>query len=212
MANKYGFSRPTFYFYSEGRQNLEKTVELVYKRVSVLKRIKKILVFTANGEGAFMIKDLVSDTDIQVISATFPYKQSFYFPDGAGNKKEVFADTSDKEICAKIKQYGITLIQGVMPLQDIPVPGTLTSDTKIKTIVSTLSLFSGGLKLCIDGIIMASDAGYVEQGEEIISFSADTAIVATGCRKDRLFHPEEGLEIREFICKPRDFSLTHTKK
>lgn len=212
MANKFGFSRPTFYFSSEGRHNLEKTVELVYKRVSLLKRIKKILVFTANGEGAFMIKDLVRDSDIQVISATFPYKMPFYIPDDDGNKKEVFAGTSDKDLSEKIRQYGITLIQGVMPLQDIPVSGTLTSDTKIKTIVSTLSLFSGGLKLCIDAIIMASDAGYVEQGEEIISFSADTAIVATGCRKDRLFHPEEGLEIRELICKPRDFLISHVKK
>lgn len=211
MKHRSGYSRPTYYFYSEGRDNLDKTIQLVCKRVKLMKHIKKVLVFTSDGEGAFKIRELLDD-NIQIIAATFPYKMPFYITDEDGTKKEVFPGTSHRENRQALIDRDIHLIQGVMALQDIPVPGSLTSDTKVKTINSTLSIISGGLKLCIEAILMASDSGYVEQGEEVISFSADTAVVATGCRKDRLFHPEEGLEIREIICKPRKLSILHMPK
>ncbi len=58
---------------------------------------------------------------------------------------------------------------------------------------------------------MSCDSGYLEQEEEVISMSADTAIVATACKKQWLFHPNHGLEIKEIICKPRRLSLNKKK-
>ncbi len=208
MKDNLGYTKTTFYYYTEGRINLDRTVELVNKCLTQT-GIKKAIVFTANGEGAYKLKHLIKRKNVEIIAVTFPFKKPFYTKDKEGNKKEFYADTSNKELCDSIRQDGIILVQGVMPLQDIPIPGALHSDTKIQTINSTLSLFSGGLKLCVEAILMATDAGYIEQGEEVIAFSADTAIIATGCRKEWLFHPKEGLEIKEFICKPRDLSISH---
>ncbi len=88
-----------------------------------------------------------------------------------------------------------------MPLWEIVLPGTVES--KVKIIQATLSLISGGLPLCVQAVLMACDAGHVEPGEEVISMSADTAIVARAAQTRWLFHPERGLEIREIICMPR---------
>jgi hypothetical protein len=204
-----GESKQIFYFNSEGRQNLKKTVDLVVRRAKEL-GIKQIIVFTANGDGAFLLKEKLGiDSEIRVHAATFPYKQVFYSKDKNGNNVGSLAEMSIPEVRDKIKELGINLIQGVMPLQDIIVPGA--KDVKTLTIHHTLSLISGGLRLCVQGILMAVDGGHIEPGEYIIAMSADTAIVARSCLSTWLFHPTDGLEINEIICKPNQFTIVHPK-
>lgn len=196
-----------FYFNSEGIGNIEKTVELVIARAKELD-IKHIIVFTANGDGAFMLKEkLASEESIKVYAATFPYKQVFMKKEEDGSSSETFAGTSLPEIRDSLKSKNITLVQGVMPLQDIIIPGTV--DEKTQAINYTLSLISGGLKLCVQSILMATDGGFIEPGETVIAMSADTAILATSCISTWLFHPQKGLEIQEIICKPNRFTITH---
>ena len=89
--------------------------------------------------------------------------------------------TSLQEIREEFNRLGIRLVQGVMPLQDIIIPNA--KDVKNQTIHYTLSLISGGLRLCIQAILMAVDGGPIDPGETVIALSADTAIVArSGCQ------------------------------
>lgn len=207
---KLGESKQIYYFSSEGRKNIEKTVELVRKRAEKL-GINNIIVFTANGDGAFLLKKKLSlNSNIKVHAATFPYKQVFYGKDKDGNRVENIAETSTPEIRRRLKEEEINIIQGVMPLQDIFIPGA--KDVKTLTIHHTLSLISGGLRLCVQGILMAVDGGHIESGEYVIAMSADTAIVAKSCLSSLLFHPSEGLEISEIICKPNRLTITHSKQ
>lgn len=203
-----GVSKTIFYFTSEGRKNLPKTVELVGERAKELS-IKDIIVFTADGDGAFLLREkLANKKTFKIHAATFPYKQVFARKDGEGNQQEFFAQTSSKEIRKRFKTDGINLIQGVMPLQDIIIPSA--KDTKIEAINYTLSLISGGMRLCVQAILMAADGGHIEPGDGVIAMSADTAIVARSCLSKWLFHPAHGLEIQEIICKPNCFSITHS--
>lgn len=205
-----GVSKSIYYFHSEGRQNLKKTAELVIERARELD-IKYIIVFTANGEGAFILKDyLGEDSSISILAATFPYKQEFTKKNDDGSKITVISDISKQEVKKQLSEKGITLIQGALPFQDIIIPGT--TDIKIQTLNYTLSLISGGLKLCIQAILMANDSGHIESGQQVIAMSADTAIVARSCLSTLLFHPSRGLEVSEIICKPNQFSITHTEK
>lgn len=202
-----GVSKQIFYFNSEGRTNLPKTVDLVIERAEE-SSIKNIIVFTANGEGAFLLKEKLGDNaSVKVHAATFPYKQVFFNEDSKGNVTENFAGTSLPEIREKIIASGINLIQGVMPLQDIIIPGA--KDVKNQTINYTLSLLSGGLKLCVQAVLMAVDGGHIEPGEYVIAMSADTAIVARASLSTWLFHPSHGFEICEIICKPKYYTITH---
>lgn len=203
-----GFSKSIYYFSAEGKQNLNKTIDLVAKR-AIQDDIKHIIVFTADGDGAFGIKaKLKKYPDITVHAATFPYKQVFRIRDSEGDTKNTVAGTSLPEIRKKLESARINLIQGVMPLQEIIIPNT--KDIKTQTILYTLSLISGGLRLCIQAILMATDGGHIEPGEHVIAMSADTAIVARSSLSTWLFHPSEGLEIMEIICKPSRFTITHS--
>lgn len=203
-----GVLRSIYYFNSEGRHNLPKTVELVVDRAKEL-GIGNIIVFTSNGEGAFLVKEnLGDDIPIKVHAATFPYKQVFFGKDAEGNIIENIPDTSLPEVREKLTSMGINLVQGVMPLQDIILPGA--KDIKTQTIHYTLTLISAGLRLCVQAILMAVDGGHIESGETVIAMSADTAIVARSSLSTWLFHPNHGLEINEIICKPNRCTITHS--
>lgn len=204
---EYGISKEIFYFLTEGRNNLPKTIELVIERSKQL-QIKNIIVFTADGDGVLKLSEqLNNDKNIKIHAATFPYKHPFAVTDDNGNTTYKYAELSKKEVKEKLQNLGINIIQGVMPLQDIIIPGV--KDIKTQTIHHTLSLISGGLRLCVQAVLMATDGGHIEPGEDVIAMSADTAIVAKSCRSSWLFHPNDGLEIREIICKPSTFTITH---
>lgn len=133
---------------------------------------------------------------LTLVAVTFPAGQLFRAKEG----DLVRTKLSDPAERNKLEDKGITIVQGTMPLQEIITPGC--SDPKIDAILRTLSLISLGLPLCVQAILMATDAGVVSAGQEVVSASADTAIVGTGVLSNWLFHPEEGLDIREIICKP----------
>jgi len=205
----YGEAKSIFYFNEEGKHNLLKTVDLVIERAKEL-QIKDIIVFTAEGEGAIKVKEMLDNSQsIKVHAATFPYKQVFYIKDGEGLKKE-YAGTSRPEKKEELLSRGINLIQGVMPLQDIIMPNA--KDIKINSINQTLSLISGGLNFCVQAILMAVDGGHIEPNETVIAMSADTAIVAQSSVSTWLFHPTEGFQILEIICKPKNLTITRKKK
>ncbi len=203
----YGVSKSIFYYNSEGMVNLPKTIELVIERAKE-NNINHIIVFTADGDGAFMLKNALNNTEINIYAATFRYKQVFHSLDPNGNKNKIVPKTSLQEIREEFNRLGIRLVQGVMPLQDIIIPNA--KDVKNQTIHYTLSLISGGLRLCIQAILMAVDGGHIDPGETVIAMSADTAIVARSSLSTWLFHPTEGLEINEIICKPSKFTITHS--
>lgn len=199
-----GSMQSIYYYKTEGKQHINQTVQLSIKRAKELD-IKTLIIFTANGEGAFTAKELLGSSGaIRILAATFPYKQPFFTQDSEGKSAAFLAGTSNPEIRDKLKKQKIDLIQGVMPFQEIIIPGA--KDIKTQAINSTLSLFSKGLKLCIQGILMATDGGHIEPGEHVISMSADTSIVARSSSSIFLFHPTQGLDICEIICKPNIMS------
>ncbi len=68
------------------------------------------------------------------------------------------------------------------------------------------------MQLCVEAVIMAFEEGAIDEDEEVISCSADTAIVASGSFKRLMFSPFEGMEIKEIICKPRNLTMTRKGK
>ncbi|WP_424768550.1 hypothetical protein [Paenibacillus sp. sgz302251] len=210
MNDKLGYSQSIYYYNEEGKVNIDNTIDLVIER-AVQNEIKKVLVFTTDGVSAIKLKDLIvskGHSDIEIIAVAFP--QHFTVTvDIEGEKQKINPPTSDRSVKDMLQSKSIPLVQGIMAFEDIIIPGV--RDIKLNTIEETLSLFSGGLKLCIEAILMSCDSGYIEQNEEVISMSADTAIVATACKKQWLFHPSQGLEIKELICKPRKFTISKKK-
>ena len=201
LEQSLGEQKEIFYFHAEGKRNMKQTIELVKARAVALD-LQKVVIFTGDGDGAFLLKEAVQGTNITVLAVTFPYRATFR-PEGKDghSQEKIIPKTSNADVRQKFLEKGIPLIQGVMPLWEIVLPGTVES--KVKVIHSTFSLISGGFPLCVQAVLMSCDAGNVEPGEEVISMSADTAIVARAANTRWMFHPERGLEIREIICMPR---------
>lgn len=194
------------YFEEEGRKNIEKVIQIVKNEVIKKNNINKVIVFTSDGKSAIRLKKEL-ENNYKVIAVTFPYKKTFKLYNKKDKKPQhLTPETSKKEIKKNIMDQGVTLLQGVLPFEDIILPNI--PDTKIQTINHTLNIFGGGMKLCIESVIVATDSGEVEPGEEVIAMSADTALIATGCRKELLLHPKLGMQIKQILCKPINFNIT----
>lgn len=202
-----GVNKKIFYFHEQGRNNIEHVLVLSKERAKELD-IKKIIVFTANGDGPLIAIEsgILKDTpEIKLIAVTFPYNQKFYIGDIDGQETELSAGIIDESIRTKLKEAQVEIVQGVMPFQDIMLPDV--KDTKLLTITSTLELFGAGITLCIEAAIMSCDSGVVSQGEEVIAMAGDTAIVVRASKKSLIFSPFDGMEIKEIICKPRNLTI-----
>lgn len=147
---------------------------------------------------------MISAKEIEIIAVSFPYKQEFNIKDKNDENKKVIPQTSKKKVRERLFDNNIELVQGTMPFSEIIIPGT--REIKKSTIVNTLSLISRGLSFCVQSVLMATDAGVVEKGKDVIAMSADTAVVANSANSQWLFHPVEGLEIKEIICKAHKIS------
>jgi len=189
--------RTAFYYVTDkGKKVMTTTIEKALERTSEL-GLRKLLIFTSDGEGPIFAAENKASRDIQIVAVTFPAGQVFR----DDRRKEIRPKLSDPIEKKRLEDKGIVVVQGTMPLQEIVVPGC--KDPRIDAIIRTLSLISLGLPLCVEAILMATDAGIVMPGEEVVSAAADTAIVGCGALSHWLFHPSQGLDIREIICKPR---------
>jgi hypothetical protein len=190
------------YFDSEGKSHIAETADLVRQRASDL-GIQKIVAFTSDGEGPRELHRVLGGAPITIIAVTWPYRQKVFNQDTG---EPFYLPTSNPGVRKELEELGIRFVQGTMPFAPVIIPGT--RDHRIEGIKEGLSLVSGGLYMCVEGILMATDAGLVEPGEIVIAMTADTAIVANGVSSTWLFHPEEGMAISEIICKPKKFTVS----
>ncbi len=199
-----GKSEGIYYFSREGKQNLRKTITLV-GAAAARWNLFKVVMFTADGDGPLRAAKSFAGKEIQVIACTFPRGTTV-----AGREStRVPTGIPDPNVREQLQANGVEIVQAGLPFDDAFIPGA--DDSKLKTIVQTMNLVSGGLSLCIQAVIMATEAGLVSQGEPVIAMSADTAIVATGARKQRLFAPD-GLVVQRFICKPEALDISRQPK
>lgn len=166
---------------------------------------------TISNQGPIILKNLLTESDqLKILAVSFPNKKPFYMKNENGETETFYAATSEEETKELFRENNIPLIQGVMPFEEIIIPGV--RDSNLKTVKETLSLISGGLQLCIQAILMATDSGYLDEGEKVVAMTADTSIVASGAFSQYLFHPKRGLEISEIISKPKGFTITRTSQ
>ncbi|MGE5507290.1 MAG: hypothetical protein ACM3RP_02200 [Chitinophagales bacterium] len=195
------------YFEGEGKPFLPGTVRAVVDYLRANEGLRRVVVFTAEGDGPLALASALAGTGVQVIATTFPYGQPAR-ADAEGAER-IVTGIVDEEVRGKLVDAGVQIVQGVLPFQDILIPGAY--DPKMQAIIHTLRLFGGGTELCIQATVMACDAGAVQHGEEIVAMAADTALRVVAARKAVMFSPFEGLEVREIICRPRRLPVTRPR-
>ena len=182
------------YFERKGVGNTDKTLEAARKRAEEL-GIRDIVVATTHGGTAIKTVDAFSDMKINLVAVTI--SEAFH--------EEGWCMTVEER--KRLKDKGIKVLTCLHSLGD----NVATSFKKkfggisIEEVVrETLYRFSQGMKVCIEIVLMAADAGLINVDREVVaiggtSSGADTAIVV----KPSYSMNFREFEIREIISKPR---------
>ncbi len=182
------------YFEEKGKKNTEETLQLVRKRVQELE-IKNVIVASTHGYTGLVAAKALEGLDVKIIAVTIC----------EGYKKEGWAMTRKER--EKLESAGIKVLTCLHALGD-DVNSAFTEKHGGKSfaevVARTLYLFSQGMKVCVEIVLMAADAGLIDVGQEVIAVGgtgsgADTAIVI------KPSYPRKFLDLRvlEVICKPR---------
>lgn len=184
----------TLVFEAGGPQNTEATLHAVAERAQVLD-VRQVVVASSHGFTARKAHEILAPLGIEVIAVTLNHSW----------ESEGWPMTSEEK--ADLLGLGVRVHTGTHVLGD-GVDSAFTAQhggRAIPEIVrDTLYRFSQGMKVAVECLLMAADAGLVEMDREVIAVAgtsngADTAIVCKPAYPRTFFD----LEIREVLAKPR---------
>lgn len=184
----------TLLFETYGDHNTLPTLQIARDRAISL-GIKQVVVASSHGSTARQAHTLFSPHGIHLIAVTICH----------GWESEGWTMTDEER--DSLLELGVTVHTGMHALGD-GVGSAFTDKSGGRTteeiVRETLYRFSQGMKVAVECLLMAADAGLLDMQQEVISIAgtssgADTAIV---CKPafPRTFHQ---LEILEILAKPR---------
>jgi hypothetical protein len=173
------------YFETGGKDNTEKTLNLAIERAKA-RGIKKLVVASTRGDTARQAAELLEGTGMKMV--VVPHQPGFM--SGAKFPADLAAEL---EAQGHVVHFG-TMLFHTEQFYRMETP---------RAMADLLRTFCQGMKVCVEIVLMATDGGRVEIGEEIVVVAgsgrgADTAVVALAASSTRLAE----LHITEIICKP----------
>lgn len=209
-------------FERPGPINTDEIVNLVREKSTF---VKYIVVASITGESA--VKVARSVTDKTVTCVTCP--QGMYWEIDQ-MEKDVFNDIPElkairdkwmqeglhripmnitKENRVLLSQLNVNIIQGTIPFfgPSFSMRLHLHQVTSLDIIAKTLELISPGTLVCLESVLMSTDAGIVPEGELVLACAGterglDTAWIMRSCASANLFHPSKGFRFVELLAKP----------
>lgn len=179
------------YFSNPGPNNTERTLKLAKERAEQL-GLRTIVVATTTGDTALAAARLFEGYKVVVVTHSAGFQQP--------NTQEVPPDR-----LAELQQLGAHVLTcqhafgGVGRAVRIKL-GTYELD---EIIAYTLRLFGQGMKVSFEISLMATDAGLIHAGDDVVVIAgtgrgADTAVVLRAANAMRFFD----LGVQEIICMP----------
>jgi hypothetical protein len=181
-----GSRKEIVYFGNPGEINTDSVISVSKKRALEL-GVRKVLIASDTGRSALKAASVFSKTEIQLVAVTTPPCTTW------GPKGDLPSGIVDEKVREKLGKYRVVIVQATPPF------------FSMKRLGETLELFGAGTKIAVQIAVMATDAGIVKEGEEVISMAGtykglDTALVLKGAICWNLLSKFEVLEI---IAKPR---------
>ncbi|MEM2239798.1 MAG: pyruvate kinase alpha/beta domain-containing protein [Candidatus Bathyarchaeia archaeon] len=178
------------YFERAGPGNTEETIRLAYERALEL-GIRDIVVASTHGSTALKLAEVFNPSEFNIVAVTI----------SEGYSEEGWTMTEDER--SALQRKGIKVFTGTHSLSD-GVDEAFTGFISVKEIIAqTLYRFSQGMKVCVEVVLMAADAGLIPVDRSVIAIAgtdrgADTAIVV----KPSYSRKFTELKIKEIICMP----------
>lgn len=197
-------STPITYFDGEGRENLVSVVKVVRGRLrknSTLRGLK-LVILTAYGEGPVRAYNMLQEFDPKIIAVTFSLDYTVKHGD------QTYKPRIDPKLRKFFDGVGIKVLTGRLPFDQ--VEGMDGHNRDMQLIRSAMSIFGGGVVLCVQAVLQACDMGELDVGEQVIAISGDWAVLATASTTAAAFTREQGVAINEIFCKPNRLDLCRT--
>ncbi len=109
----------------------------------------------------------------------------------------------------KLKALDVEIVRGTIPLfgPTFSMRLHLHKTTSLDVIAKTLELISTGTLVCLESVLMATDAGAIPEGKRVLACAGtemglDTAWIMRSCASANLFHPFKGFRFIELLAKP----------
>jgi len=188
------------YFKYCGEVNTERVLQVVKSRFEESK-LNKVVVASETGRSALKALSTFKGSKIKLVVVTH-YPATTWGPKGRipiGLKRKEYAET-----LRKLTENGVKVVQGTRPF--VPPSRTINWDwpTPESIIDKTLEIFGAGTKIAIEATVMATDAGEIEEGEQVISCGGtykglDTALLVKTSYSGNFF---KEFEVKEILAKP----------
>jgi len=183
------------YFEEKGPKNTDETLRLARERALEL-GIRDVVVATSHGGTALKAAKVFGTEKTNIVAVTLP----------EGFRGEGWTMTADER--KKLQDKGIKVFTGTLALGgDV---GSAFSEkhgnaTINDAVCETLYRFCQGMKVAVEVVLMAADAGLIPVDKEVIAIAgtskgADTAIVVQPACPRKFFD----LKIKEIVAKPRE--------
>ena len=182
------------YFDKKGASNTQRTLELAKERAEKL-GITDVIVASTHGRTALRAAKTFEGLNVNLVAVTI----------SEGFSKEGWTMTREERSMLEAK--GIKVLTCTHALGD-GVSASFAEECggiSVEQVVArTLYRFSQGMKVCVEIVLMAADAGLIGTDREVISIAGtgegcDTAIVVKPAYPRKF----QELEIREVLAKPR---------
>lgn len=182
----------TLYFENSGPQNTEKALKLALIRARSL-GIKDILIASTKGETGIKAIEIFKGYNLIVVTHSTGFRE----PDFQEMPQKIKEEIEKKGGKVLTCQHAFGGVNRAVRKK----LGTYELD---EIIAHTFRTFGEGMKVAVEIVLMAADAGLVRTDTEAIviagtSQGADTALVVKPANAQNFFD----LEIREILCKPR---------
>lgn len=184
----------TLVFESAGAHNTEATLQMAAQRANAL-GIRQAVVASSHGGTALQAQSIFGSLGIEVVAVTISH----------GWESEGWVMTPAER--AALVNAGVKVHTGLHALGD-GVGSAFTDKhggrVPEEIVRETLYRFCQGMKVAVECVLMAADAGLLDMSREVVAIAgtgsgADTAIIVKPAYP-RKFHE---LEIREVLAKPR---------
>ena len=178
--------RRVTYFESLGPENTDVTFRLARERAHEL-GIRKIVIASTTGATARKAMDWFRDDSVQLV--IIPHQWDFH--------REV--NPFPPDLAATLREAGHVVHFGTMLFHT----GELFGSPVPQLMADLLRCFCQGFKVCFEIVLMATDAGHVKSGEQVIAIAgtgrgSDTALVLQAASSQHL----KKLRVNEILAKP----------
>lgn len=204
-----GTSLPTLYFPGEGKGFMEECIRAAFDACIALS-VRTAVIFTATGEGPlFALRELLTKPEYAFISvvAITPPVGRVYRADPRRDDSPLVTIGIPDEVYQTLAEAGIPVHSAHLPFKGFMIGGEPPA-SEWSRVEQAYGVLGGGFALCLQSVMVACDAGYVDVGDEVVAITADTAVVAIASRTESFLSSTTGILVPHIVCRPFRYDIS----